>query len=410
MLFGSQTRGGVKSRFDRVTSRRELLKGSLLAGGALLLGLEESAGQSSATSRHSISVEEPFARGRKLGVLEFANEAPVPMDRAFGAELDCRLYTDLSKLTPKNAVTPVRDFYIRTAASQLLSEANLSCVKVEGLVRHTKSLNVDELMKQAKPMGLHIMECAGNDRAVHFGLMSLAEWTGVPLAPIVESADPAQNASRVLVAGFDKYANTSRTSLPGASWIFTLDELKSAGAFLATEMNREPLSTDHGAPIRLVVPGWYGCACIKWVNEIRAVADDAAATSQMQEYAARTMQTDVPQLARDYQPAIVDPAAIPIRIEKWVIDGKIVYRVVGISWGGRRPAEALEIRFNPEEDYAPVASFQPNRTGSWSFWTQSWRPRQTGSYMIRLQVKTKGERTRRMDIGYYLRIVDITEI
>lgn len=332
------------------------------------------------------------------------------MGQAFGTELDCRLYTDLSKLTPKNAVTPTADFYVRTGASQLLGEANLSSIKVGGLVRRSMDLNVGDLLKQAKPMGLHVMECAGNDRAVHFGLLSLAEWAGVPLAPIVESAGPTQNASRVLVSGFDKYANASRTSIPGASWIFSVDELKSAGAFLATGMNREPLASDHGAPIRLVVPGWYGCACIKWVNEVSVVANDAAATSQMQEYASRTMQAGVPQLARDYQPAIIDPAAMPIRIEKWVVDGKIVYRVVGIAWGGRRPPEALEIRFNPEEDYVPVASFQPDSAGSWSFWTHVWRPRQTGSYMIRLRVKASGERTRRMDIGYYLRIVNITEI
>ena len=97
---------------------------------------------------------------------------------------------------------------------------------------------------------------------------------------------------RVLISGLDRYADESRTALPGASWIFTFDQLKSSRAFLATKINGHPLSVDHSAPTRLVVPGWYGCACIKWVKEITVVDEDAAATSQMKEYAVRTRRLD----------------------------------------------------------------------------------------------------------------------
>ena len=94
------------------------------------------------------------------------------MGKAFGAELDQRLYTDLSKLTPENAVTSAEEFYIRTGASRLLDSAKLSSIAVGGLVQQPFELSVADLAKQAKPMGLHLMECAGNVRAVHFGLMS----------------------------------------------------------------------------------------------------------------------------------------------------------------------------------------------------------------------------------------------
>jgi len=408
--LGCVRRVRVKDPFDRTISRRKLLQGALLASGALLVGLEKCSGQQSTPDQTSFNIEEPFRHGRKLGIVEFAGEAPVRMGKAFGAELDRRLYTDLSALTPRNAITPADDFYIRTGVSQLLGEAELSSLKIGGLVRQRSEMIFTGLVKQARPMGAHLMECAGNVRAAHFGLMSAAEWTGLPIAPIIESAGPTSSANRVLVSGFDRYATPSATSTPGASWIFTLAELKSAGAFLATEMNGKPLTKDHGAPVRLVVPGWYGCACIKWVNEISMVGDDAVATSQMQEYASRTMQKGVPQLARDYQPAVIDLAALPIRIEKWTVDAKIVYRVVGILWGGRRAPDRLEIRFNPEEDYVPVGSFEPRHTGSWTFWTYAWRPPKTGSYMVRLRVTANSEQTRRMDVGYYLRTVEITEI
>ena len=65
-----------------------------------------------------------------------------------------------------------------------------------------------------------------------------------------------------------------------------------------------PLTPDHGAPVRLVVPNWYGCACIKWVTHVEMVPDDEPATTQMREFAARTHQNGVPARARDYQPPI----------------------------------------------------------------------------------------------------------
>jgi DMSO/TMAO reductase YedYZ molybdopterin-dependent catalytic subunit len=107
------------------------------------------------------------------------------------------------------------------------------------------------------------------------------------MSEVLALLGPLPGASRVLVAGFDDHSQPSQASVAGASWIFTFEQLTRAGAFLATHMNGAPLALDHGAPVRLFVPGWYGCACIKWVNEIRLVGENEPATSQMQEFAAR---------------------------------------------------------------------------------------------------------------------------
>ena len=103
-------------------------------------------------------------------------------------------------------------------------------------------------------------------------------------------------------------------------------------------MNGEPLPLDHGAPVRLVVPGWYGCSWIKWVDELRLATPDAAATTQMREFAGRTHQDGVPELARDYEAPAIDLAATPIRVERRRVDGGIEYRIVGIAWGGTEAA------------------------------------------------------------------------
>ena len=251
------------------------------------------------------------------------------------------------------------------------------------------------------------MECSGNTRNSSFGLLSSAEWAGIPLLDAIEQFDPA-GATRLLVSGFDQYSQLSERSTPGASWIFSFDELERSGAFLATGLNGAPLPADHGAPVRLVVPGWYGCTCIKWVNELRFVGDDEPATSQMREFASRTHQSGTPALARDYLPAEIDLAALPVRVEKWLVAGAIRYRVVGIQWGGAARTDKLEIRFGvgPWESIC-MTNVAP---APWALWEHPWRPSATGVYAITLRTTDPSIRTRRLDTGHYLREVAIDQV
>jgi len=155
------------------------------------------------------------------------------------------------------------------------------------------------------------------------------------------------------------------------------------------------------------VPGWYGCCCIKWVNEIAVVHDRAEATTQMIEYAQRTHQRGAPKLALAYEPAVIDSAAMPVRVEKWVVGREARYLVVGISWGGTRPARSLEIRFGRAEEYTPVENSGSDSAAPWRLWSHWWVPRGSGMYEIALRVADPGVRTRRLDLGYYARLLRI---
>jgi len=351
--------------------------------------------------------QEPFHGGKEIGEVPFVGEYPFEMNTVIGIELDGRLYTDLSTLTPENPIIPINNFYIRTCASKLLEDDKPWIIRVGGPAREGASLSPARLTAMEKPMGIHLMECAGNQRACHFGLMSAASWTGVGLTDILDTLRIGPGSTYVLVSGFDRYQTESVTSIPGASWIFKLEKLRAAGAFLATRMNGEPLSRDHGAPVRLVVPGWYGCACIKWVNEIARVPDDAPATLQMKEYAKRTGQQGIPDLARDYLPAAIDYAATPIRVVRWSVGGAIKYRIVGLLWGGSVPVKTLEIRFHPEDGYVPVDQLEPPGQNSWRFWTHAWAPPKEGKYLIRLRVKDPVVQAKRLESGYHVRAVVI---
>jgi hypothetical protein len=207
------------------------------------------------------------------------------------------------------------------------------------------------------------------------------------------------------------HETATASSTPGASWVFPLDGLDRLGAFLAVRMNGEPLPPDHGMPVRLVVPGWYACAWIKWVDEIRLVGEDEPATSQMREFAGRTHQTARHDRARDYRAAEIQTAAVPVRIEKRRDSDGLFYRVVGIVWGGARPIDQLAIRFGTRDAWKPFRICPAPRTHTmWALWEYRWKPTAPGFYSIGLTVPDSAVPDRRLESGFYIRRVRIEEI
>ncbi len=334
---------------------------------------------------------------------------PTPFGKVVGRQgLDARRFTDLSLVGPARLLTPTAEVFLRTTApASLAARPAPWSIDLGGLVDAPTSLVVDDLIAQARPMGVHLLECAGNSDPQNFGLMSAAEWHGVPLVDVVAAAKPTSGAAGVLVSGVDDEAEAWR-STPGASWVFPLDGLAALDAFLALGMNDVALPLDHGAPVRLVVPGWYGCAWIKWVDAIRLVGADEPATSQMHEFATRTHQTGEPELALHYAPAEIDVAATPIRVEQRYRDGRTFYRIVGLVWGGHAPVDRLQIRFGAREDWQPMRICPaPVTHRTWSLWEYDWFPARPGVYSIVLRADDREIRTRRLDLSYYIRLVRI---
>jgi len=162
-----------------ILTRRDFVWTSALTSGALLLGLNHS-GLLAVTQ-----AEKPQLEGQPVEGLQFLNEGRVEMDSAFGSELDGRLYTSLDGLSNDSLVTPADRFYVRTRASQILPRPESWAISVDGLVAAPQKLKIAELQAAAKPLGLHLMECAGNTRAAHFGMISVGEWIGVPISEIL---------------------------------------------------------------------------------------------------------------------------------------------------------------------------------------------------------------------------------
>lgn len=355
----------------------------------------------------ALAVAPSSDRERLIGTRPLLGTRPgPPLGRLLGTGLDARQFLDLSTLSSETLRTPTSRFYVRTRAPR--NAAASAAIRI-GDRRRAIDLALDALRGHEVDQGDVLIECAGNADPNNFGLISAAQWTGVPLSRALEHAGPQGDRTQVLISGRDDHP-PSHTSVPGASWVFAVDHLVDAGAFLATAMNGEPLTADHGAPVRLIVPGWYGCACIKWVDEILFVDASEPATSQMQEFAVRTFQEGRPRLAREYRPVAIEHAATPVRVEQWVRDGRLEYRVIGILWGGVRATNKLEIRFTSREPWMPVNDCPlPRTTRTWSLWTHTWRPNEPGRYRIALRVNDPGVPTTRLDMFFYVRDVVIEE-
>ncbi len=115
--------------------------------------------------------------------------------------------------------------------------------------------------------------------------------------------------------------------------------------------------------------------------------------------------------AGDFAPAVIDTAAMPIRVEKWRVSDRIEYRITGIIWGGSTPTNALSIRFRSGGPWLRVDRCpMPTSTLMWSLWTHTWRPEAPGRYEIVLRVDDPSIRTRRLDLFFYVREIEISEV
>jgi DMSO/TMAO reductase YedYZ molybdopterin-dependent catalytic subunit len=392
-------------------SRREILGAFAAAGTAMLV----EPGDVLAGLVADVPCVSGGPAGELLGTLPLFRNRVVPGQfgvKYDGVGLDARLDTDLALLEPNNLITPNDLAYIRTEIpSAAINHQGPWTLDTSGLLATPAVLKLDDFTSLSKRMGPHLFECSGNGSNRSFGLMSVAEWEGIPLAEVVARLKPSKEASAVLVSGYDHVGQNSPRSIVGASWVFPLADLDKLGAFLAIRMNGTPVPADHGKPVRLAVPGWYGCSWIKWVNEIRLVGPDEPATSQMVEFAARTHQSEPHKYARDYAPADIQTAATPVRVEKRKGPNGLEYRIVGIVWGGTKPVDRLQIRFGNDQPFTPFSVCPAPKTHAmWSLWEYRWKPVKPGVYDIALEVADQSVPQRRLKSLYYMRQVKIEEI
>lgn len=177
-------------------------------------------------------------------------------------------------------LTPNDVFFVRShhGPPRLDLERKL---RVRGLVEKPLELSLAELKKLPQATVTAVLQCAGNGRAlmkpiipgvqwVH-GAMGQAEWTGVRLAELLERAKPKPGGKHVLLAGADL---APKPATPAFHRDLPIEKALHPDTLVAWQMNGEPLPLSHGAPLRLVVPGWAGSFWLKWLTDLEVSATE----------------------------------------------------------------------------------------------------------------------------------------
>ncbi len=175
---------------------------------------------------------------------------------------------------------PVGSFYTRSNFEVPTVDLDAWRLTVSGLVDDPMVLSMSDIMSFGESMELVTLECAGNGRILMdpipsgapwgLGAVSVAEFTGAPLARVLAAANPLRDVVDFVFTGLDR----GRVEPEGdINYAFSLDAgtALSPGPILAWQMNGESLTPTHGAPLRLLVPSSYGMASVKWLTSITAI-------------------------------------------------------------------------------------------------------------------------------------------
>ena len=260
---------------------------------------------------------------------------------------------------------------------------------VDGLVDTPLSLDLEEINRRPKVSSVVTLECAGNGRAQLLPrpvsqpwlteAVGTARWTGTPLAHLLREAGIADRAVDIVFTGADH--GIERGLEQDYQRALPVSEAMSDDVLLAYEMNGAPLPPQHGAPLRLIVPGWYGMAHVKWLRRITAVPE-AFDGFQMRAYRLRDT-PDEPgiSLTRIEPRALLVPPGFPdfMSRRRVVRSGEVA--IEGRAWSGWAPISMVQVSLDGGDSWQ-VADLEPAPDShGWAHWTWIWQA-EPGNYLL----------------------------
>lgn len=293
---------------------------------------------------------------------------------------------------PYNAETPLRggmpvetptpQFYVR---SHFPLPATWRGLDVTGDVMTPIHLGLDDVKDLPRHTISTTMECAGNGRAFldpptsgvawQLGAVATATWTGCLLSKLLGRVGVRSTASELVFRGGDhgRPAEISREIHYERS--FPVREALVNELLLAYDMNGEPLSPEHGAPLRLIVPGWYGMASVKWLEEIAAVREPFGGYYQVEDYVMRAEGKSRPCREMAVRAIITSPAAGSVRSS-----GR-THVIEGLCWSGWGEIAGVDVSCDGGEHWV-AATVEGRLRRRWTRWSAPWTPDRPGRYSL----------------------------
>jgi sulfane dehydrogenase subunit SoxC len=281
----------------------------------------------------------------------------------------------------RHEITPVGLHYLLTHFDIPYVDASAWTLEIAGLVERPVTLGLADIERRPARTEVVTLECAGNGRALYAPhvisqpwlqeAVGTAEWTGTPLAPILEEAGVADEAAEVVFTGLDRGIQGDVEHLYERS--LPLQEAQRDEILLAYAVNGQPLPPQHGFPLRLIVPGWYGMTSVKWLAAITVVAEPFRGWQQDVAYRLRRSEEEQGEpVTRILPRALMIPPGFPdfLSRTRFVEAGRV--RLEGRAWSGWAPVERVEVSVDGGESWTDASLGKPSGQFAWSGWAYDW--------------------------------------
>jgi DMSO/TMAO reductase YedYZ molybdopterin-dependent catalytic subunit len=289
-------------------------------------------------------------------------------------------------------LTPVGMHYVLTHFDVPAIDGAAWRLELGGLVERPRSLSLAELRARPAVEEVVTLECAGNGRARlsprPFSqpwldeAVGTARWRGAALAPLLEEAGIRDSAVELVFAGVDRGIEGGSEHAFERS--LGVREALESGAVLAYEMNGHPLPPQHGFPVRLVVPGWYGMASVKWLVSIVAVAEPFRGFYQARAYTIRAGDEEPGLPVTRMQPrAVMVPPGIPSWPERHRTLDPGPCTLEGRAWSGLGAVASVQVSADGGATWH-AAALEPDVPSRWAWrgWRWTWEPPGPGEYEL----------------------------
>ena len=279
-------------------------------------------------------------------------------------------------------ITPTESFYVRTHFPIPAIDKDEWWLHVEGEVEKPFEINYEELLKLKSLTVPVTLECAGNNRnflepkvkGVQWGLgaVGTAEWTGVPLAILLDRAEVKSEAREVILEGADGGMLEEPKRPPGKLEFARSIPLAKAheDVLLAYKMNGTELPPQHGFPLRAIVPGWYAMASIKWLQRIVVTNKPFTGYYQTMDYAYWKRRGDLAELAPLTEMQIKAEIAQPVEGE--IVSANSNVRVLGAAWTSDDEVTKVEISTDGGASWKEANLIGKAIPNAWRLWEFEW--------------------------------------
>lgn len=292
---------------------------------------------------------------------------------------------DTRALQPSSFFTATDDFYLVQHYGQPMVDPATYKLRISGLVNKPIELTLDELKKRPRTELIAGFECGGNSNAAMNRLCGNARWVGTSLAALLKDAGLRPHAREVVFFGADKGMPETVTHGRGSQTIeqyfgrsLSTEDATRPEVLVCWEMNAAPLTVSHGAPVRMIVPGWYGVANVKWLNHIRVQDTRFTGRFMAREYVTLFTETVGDQVVGH------ESSVARIRIKSMV--ARITrtgtrYRANGFALNDGTPLRSVEVKVD-NGPWQAARMDSANTQFSWKFFTYEWNNLTPGEHTI----------------------------